>query len=130
MAGAPGRRPVSDRPEPGESHAACSVPRPRPGPEAACAAGLSPGLPGGGIRSGLRRIGIRRACQGAASGPPGSLSRGRARGVGSRKWRNRSGVLGEGWVLTVAAGTFWGKRALERTVGALVMSLGCHMIGT
>ena len=51
-------------------------------------------------------------------------------GVGSRKWWNRSGVLGDGWVLTVAEGTFWGKRALERTVGALVMSLECHMIGT
>ena len=61
----------------------------------------------------------REACQGREP-----------RGVGSRKWRNRSGVLRDGWGLTVAEGTFWGKRALERTVGALVMSLECHMIGT
>ena len=49
---------------------------------------------------------------------------------GSRKWRNWSGVLVHGRVLTVAEGVFWGKRALERTVAALAMSIGCHMIGT
>jgi hypothetical protein len=47
-------------------------------------------------------------------GMPGSLSRGEPGGVGSRKRRNRPDVLGEGRVLTVAEGVFWGKRALER----------------
>jgi hypothetical protein len=61
----------------------------------------------------------RQACQGREP-----------TGVGNRKWRNRSGVLRDGWVLTVAEAPFWGKRALESTVGALVMSLECHMIGT
>jgi hypothetical protein len=105
-----------------------------PGGDAPMAGARGPARERAGLSRGRARgaLSVPRSRGGRAPGRacPGACQGGEPGAVASRKWRNRSSVLGEGWVLTVAGGAFWGKRALERTDGALVMSLGCHMIGT